>query len=191
MAARILFFDGSFAPIIARIADRLENIDRFVLLSGGDGEAETLGLETLPYEALLGAESGDGFAWPLVDEDAGALLCYTSGTTGHPKGVLYSQRSIVLHALAAGLPGTMNFGAFEVILPCSSLYHAGGWGLPYSAPINGCALVLAGDRADPVTLHELITNEGVTFSCGVPTIWTAYLAHLDKIGDEARHLARA
>jgi fatty-acyl-CoA synthase len=136
------------------------------------------------YEALIGAESGD-INWPTFDENAGAFLCYTSGTTGDPKGVLYSHRSIVLHAIAAGLSGAFGFAAFDVIMPCSSLYHATAWGLPFAAAVNGCKLVLPCDKYDGASLQELIKGEGVTFSGGVPTIWTMYLTYLGRCGEDA------
>ena len=118
------------------------------------------------------------------------MLCYTSGTTGDPKGVLYSHRAIVLHAMGAGLAAAFGFTAFDVVMPCSSLYHATAWGLPFVAPICGSKLVLPGDRMDGASLHELIEAEGVTFSGGVPTIWTMYLAWLDQAGKRPATLKR-
>ncbi len=176
--AEILFLDAAFLPLVERIAPRLTRIRLWVLL--GPTRTTPQGFAALSYEALIAADAA-AFSWPTVDENSGAVLCYTSGTTGNPKGVLYSHRSIVLHALSAGLAGAMGVSAFDIIMPCSSLYHATGWGLPYIAPIHGCALVLPGDKFDPVALHALIEEEGVTFSTGVPTIWTAYLAHLDAL----------
>ena len=97
--------------------------------------------------------------------------------------MLYSHRAVVLHAMAAGLAGAFGFNAFDVVMPCSSLFHATAWGLPFAAPINGCKLVLPCEKMDGASLQELIVNEGVTFSGGVPTIWTMYLAHLEKTGE--------
>ena len=179
---------SNFFPLLARLLPRLESIRQVVVLSGEVAACGVAG--GLDYEALLAGEADSGFDWPLFDEHAGAVLCYTSGTTGDPKGVLYSHRSIVLHALASGLPGTMNLSAFDVIMPCSSLYHAIGWGLPYSAPINGCGFVLPCDRMDAASLHELIEGEGVTFAAGVPTVWTGYLRYLDEAGLSAARLRR-
>jgi fatty-acyl-CoA synthase len=186
--ARLLFLDRSFLPLVMRLRPRLEMITAFVVLSVGAGECGIEG--ALAYEALLSAAAETGFEWPGFDERQAAVLCYTSGTTGDPKGVLYSHRSIVLHAMASGLPGALNLSAFDVVMPCSSLYHATGWGLPYSAPINGCGVVLPCDRMDAASLHDLIVGEGVTFAAGVPTIWTQYLRYLDDGGLSAGRLRR-
>src|SRR3546814_999208 len=112
-------------------------------------------LEALNYEALLAREDG-ALTWPSFDEKAAAFLCYTSGTTGDPKGVLYSHRSIVLHGMAAGLSSAFGFSAFDVIMPCSSMYHATAWGLQFTAAINGCKLVLPCDRMDGASIADLI-----------------------------------
>ncbi len=175
--AGYLLLDPTMLPLVQRIAPRLAHVRRFVMLGAAAQDGKDA-LGALDYETLIAYRSVS-FDWPEVDEYAGALLCYTGGTTGDPKGVLYSHRSIVLHALAAGLTGAMNLSAFDVVMPCSSLYRASGWGLPYIAPINGCALVLPGSDFSPPGLHALIERDGVTFAGGVSTIWTGLLAHLD------------
>jgi fatty-acyl-CoA synthase len=182
--SRVLLFETNLRPTVERIAGRLETVKLFVELAG---EARTGAVDALAYEALLAPEPNT-FEWPIVDENAGAFLCYTSGTTGDPKGVLYSRRAVVLHALAAGLNSAFGFDAFDVVMPCSSLYHATAWGLPFVAPICGAKLVLPADKMDGASLHELIQGEGVTFTGGVPTIWTMYLDHLAKIGEAPRAL---
>ncbi len=186
--AEILLFDKSFLGLVERLAPHMATVKAFVMLSD---EAHTVpgAVGAQSYEALLARET-PGMDWPIVDENAGAFLCYTSGTTGDPKGVLYSQRAVVLHAMAAGLNGAFGFDAFDVVMPCSSLFHATAWGLPFAAPINGCKLVFPCEKMDGASLQELIVNEGVTFSGGVPTIWTMYLAYLEANGQTPGKLER-
>ena len=176
----VLFYDSSFAGLVERLAPQLPGLKAYVLLTD-EAHADPGGVGAACYEALIAAEP-EGFDWPEVDENGGACLCYTSGTTGDPKGVLYSHRSIVLHAMAGSLNSAFGLSVGDVIMPCSSMYHATAWGLPYMAPINGSALVLPCDKFDAASLHELIEQEGVTFTGGVPTIWTIYLSHLAERG---------
>ncbi len=173
-----LFFDRSFAAIVQAIAQHCPGVKGFVLL--GD-EAELAGLDGIPrlmaYEALLQAQDGD-FAWPVFDEDAACGLCYTSGTTGLPKGVLYSHRSTILHAYASVAPDALGLSSRDVIMPVVPMFHVNAWGLPYAAALVGAKLVLPGPAMDGASLFELCEREGVTFSAGVPTIWLGLVNHL-------------
>ncbi len=175
--SRALLYERNMAALVERLKPDLPHIEHYVMLSDDD------------YDLRI-ADRTETFGWPAIDETAAAFLCYTSGTTGDPKGVLYSHRSVVLHAMAAGLSGALDLSAFDVVMPCQSLYHATAWGLPFAGTIAGAKFVLPGDRLDGASLQELIVGEGVTFSGGVPTIWTMYLDHLARTGETPGTLAR-
>jgi len=184
----VMLFERNFLDLVQRLAFRLPNIRHYIMLSD-DERLDPGEIGAQSYEDLIAGFPTEHH-WRTFDENSAAILCYTSGTTGDPKGALYSHRSITLHAMAGGLSGALAFSAFDCVMPCSSLYHGTAWGLPYMAPINGCKLVLPGDRMDGASLDELITTEGVTFSGGVPTIWTMYLAHLEQTSGSTATLDR-
>ena len=175
--SRVLLYDPNLREIVERLKPALRTIEHFVMLSEED------------YDQRIGLFPGE-VDWPVLDENSGAFLCYTSGTTGDPKGVLYSHRSVILHALVAGLSGALDLSAFDVILPCQSLYHATAWGLPFAGAINGAKFVLPCDKLDGASVQQLIESEGVTFSGGVPTIWTMYLDYLARTGRDTGTLER-
>jgi len=180
-ADRLLFVDTSFVPLIERLAPHLPAGCRIVWIAEEGAEPATE-VPALPcYEALISTEDED-FEWPEFDERTAAALCYTSGTTGNPKGALYSHRSTVLHAFGISLPDAIPLSARDTVCPVVPLFHACGWGTPYTAPMNGAKLVLPGPRLDGQSLYELFEAEGVTMSLGVPTVWLGFEAYLAASG---------
>ena len=180
-ADRLLFVDLSFVPLIERLAPHLPADCRIVLMTE-EGVAPATSFPRLPcYETLITAED-EYFEWPEFDERSAAALCYTSGTTGKPKGALYSHRSTVLHAFGISLPDAIPLSARDTVCPVVPLFHACGWGIAYTAPMNGAKLVLPGARLDGQSLCELFEAEGVTVSLGVPTVWLGFEAHLAASG---------
>ena len=171
-----LFVDASLLGGLLALADRLPPSLRLVVVIG-EAPAPTLSIPVIDYDDFLKGEDSE-FEWPALDERSASALCYTSGTTGEPKGVLYSHRSTVLHAMAGVQPDVFALRACDVVMPVVPMFHVNAWGLPYCAPMVGTALVLPGPRLDAASLHALFENEGVTFSAGVPTIWTGLLQWL-------------
>nr|WP_315259382.1 3-(methylthio)propionyl-CoA ligase [uncultured Duganella sp.] len=172
-----LLFDVCFLPLIEAIAQHCKTIKGWILL--GDPErmpADSKIPTLLCYEDLLDAQSGD-YAWPAFDENAAATLCYTSGTTGNPKGVLYSHRSTVLHAYASALPNVLNVSSRDAVMPVVPMFHVNAWGLPYSVPLSGAKMVFPGAALDGKSVYELMEREKVTFSAGVPTVWLGLINH--------------
>ncbi|NML44091.1 fatty-acid--CoA ligase [Ramlibacter sp. G-1-2-2] len=176
---QVLFFDLTFLPLVEAVASRVKTIKAFVLMTDrARMPAKTSVPNLLCYEDLLAAQP-DHFDWPSFDENTASSLCYTSGTTGNPKGALYSHRSTLLHTYAVALPDAMNVSAREVILPVVPMFHVNAWGLPYAACMTGAKLVFPGPFLDGKNLHELFEAEGVTMSAGVPTVWQGLLAHVE------------
>ncbi|MCU6433380.1 fatty-acid--CoA ligase [Undibacterium sp. Jales W-56] len=173
-----LLFDITFLPIIKAIASHCPTIKGFVMMCDSthlptDGSVPNL----LCYEDLIDANS-DEFVWPEFDENSASSLCYTSGTTGHPKGALYSHRSTILHSYASAMPDGLNVSARDSVLPVVPMFHVNAWGLPYSAPLTGAKLVFPGPALDGKSLYELFEQEKVTFSAGVPTVWLGLLTYV-------------
>ena len=188
---RVLCFDLDLLPLVESLASRLPHVRHFVALCDRDRlPAETALPGLLSYEELIGAEDG-GYAWPRLDEHAACGLCYTSGTTGEPKGALYSHRSTVLHAYAASLPDAMGLSAEDVVLPVVPMFHVNAWGLPYTAPLTGATLVFPGPQLDGASLYALFESERVTVSAGVPTVWLGLLDHVKRHGRRFSSLRRA
>jgi fatty-acyl-CoA synthase len=176
---RILCFDLTFLPLVEKLAPRLETVKRYILMTDRAHMPAKTSIPGLAcYEELLEAED-DRFDWPQFDERTAACLCYTSGTTGNPKGVLYSHRSTILHAYGAALPDVLNLSARDVVLPVVPMFHVNAWGLPYSAAACGTKLVFPGQHLDGRSLYELFEGERVTMSAGVPTVWLGLLQFMD------------
>lgn len=174
---KVLCFDLTFAPLIEAIADQCPSVTHWVAMTDRAHMPALKVDNLLCYEELLAAES-DEFEWPEFDERAACTLCYTSGTTGNPKGVLYSHRSMMIHTMCAAVPDVFNLSSCDCILPVVPMFHVNAWSVPYSAPMVGAKLVLPGAGMDGASLYELFESEGVTFSAGVPTVWQGLLAHL-------------
>src|SRR5690349_13059624 len=173
----VLLFDITFSDLVAEIGPKMGAVKTFVAMT----DAAHAPPGVLVYEDLLAAQTPD-FDWPDLDEKSASGLCYTSGTTGNPKGVLYGHRSTVLHALALVAPDAFNFSARDVVMPCAQMYHANAWCTPYAAPLVGAKLVLPGRLLDGPSVAELIESESVTFLLGVPTIWVGVADHLEQQG---------
>ncbi|MEJ8847710.1 3-(methylthio)propionyl-CoA ligase [Variovorax rhizosphaerae] len=177
---QILFFDLTFLPLIEAIASRVKTIRAFVAMTDrAHMPAHSKVPNLLCYEELMADHSPD-FHWPVFDEKAASSLCYTSGTTGNPKGALYSHRSTMLHTYAAALPDALNCSASDAILPVVPMFHVNAWGLPYIACMVGAKLVFPGPWLDGKSLHDLFEAEGVTLSAGVPTVWQGLLTHVES-----------
>ena len=171
---RVLFYDKAFAPIVERLRARWTTIEHYVCFDDG------------AFDALIAPESGD-YRWHEGGERAPCMLCYTSGTTGNPKGVLYSHRSTVLHALAEMQPAVFALDAQAAALPVVPMFHAAAWGLPFAGAAAGIKFVFSAVN-EPAVLCDLMNRERVTHSAGVPTVWLGMFQHMDASGDAPRHL---
>lgn len=165
-----VFVDLSFVELLEPLQDRLTSVKGFVVMTDRAHMPETSLAPVYCFEELLTTQATD-YDWPRFDENTAASLCYTSGTTGNPKGVLYSHRAMVLHAQATASRELLDLKPDTVLMPMVAMYHAGAWGAPYAAPLAGCKLVLPGAGMDSASVSELINSEGVTVGLGVPTIW--------------------
>jgi fatty-acyl-CoA synthase len=175
---KVLFFDLTFLPAIEAMSAMCKVVQIYVLMCDRDGmPADTKIPNLLCYEDLIDSHSDD-YVWPLFDENSACTLCYTSGTTGNPKGALYSHRSTVLHAYGSALPNALNVTSRDAVLPVVPMFHVNAWGLPYSVPLSGAKMVFPGAALDGKSLYELFEAEQVTFSAGVPTVWLGLINYM-------------
>ena len=186
---RVIFLDLTFVPLLESIVDELPEVEQYVILTDRDHMPET----TLPnvrcYEELLDSVNSD-YQWPTFDENSASSICYTSGTTGNPKGVVYSHRSTLIHALGSSIPNGLSLSGTDSILLVVPQFHVNSWGVSYAAPMNGCKLVLPGPAMDGASLHELLESERCTLSLAVPTVWMMLTGFLRESGESLPHMKR-
>ena len=179
---KVLCFDATFLPLVEKLQPQLGSVRHYVLMTDRAHMPAQTGIPNLLcYDELVAAEDGR-YEWPEFDENTASSICYTSGTTGHPKGAVYSHRSTVLHAFAASLPDAMAMSAADTVLPVVPMFHVNAWGLPYASALVGCKLVLPGPALDGKSLYELFEGERVNYSAGVPTVWLGLLTYVKEKG---------
>jgi fatty-acyl-CoA synthase len=186
---RVMMLDLTFVPLMEKLADKLPSVGRYIVLTDAAHMPDTSLKNAVSYEEWIGEVDAD-FAWKSFDENTAAGMCYTSGTTGNPKGVLYSHRSNVLHAFMASMPDAKGISARDVVMPVVPLFHANCWSLAFSTPMTGASLVLPGMKLDGASVHQLLNDYKVTFTAAVPTVWLMLLQHLDSTGGKLPYLKR-
>jgi fatty-acyl-CoA synthase len=186
---RLLFVDLTFVPLVESLIDRLPTLEKVIVLTDDAHMPATKLPNAVAYESwIAGADAG--FIWRDFPETTAAGMCYTSGTTGNPKGVVYSHRSNVLHAWMAATPDMLNLAARDTVMPVVPLFHANGWSLAFTAPLTGAAMVMPGAKLDGASIHELLETERVTVTAAVPTVWLMLLQHLEKTAGRISTLKR-
>ncbi|MEG2266304.1 MAG: long-chain-fatty-acid--CoA ligase [Acinetobacter sp.] len=188
-ADRVVLFDKTFVPLIKAVKALLSSVEHFICLDAADPAVREAIPEVQFYDDLIAGQNAD-FEWPTLDENSASSLCYTSGTTGNPKGVLFSHRSTVLHSYAIILPDSLNVSAADIMLPVVPMFHVNAWGTPYAAAMVGCTLVLPGPGLDGASLVNLIDNYQVSVALGVPTVWQGLIAAANQSGSKLESLKR-
>lgn len=186
---KFFFFDLPFVPLLEAVEDKLTSVKGFIIMTDKAHMPQTKLKNVMCYEDIVGAED-DNYQWPDMDENSASALCYTSGTTGNPKGVLYSHRSTVLHALAALTVDGIGYSNKDTILPVVPMFHVNAWGIPYSSAMCGAKMVMPGALMDGKSIYELMEMEQVTLSAGVPTVWMMLLAYVKETGKKFSSMRR-
>lgn len=184
---KYVFVDLTFVPLIEQVAAQASGLKGIVVMTDRANMPESILDNLICYEELVGGHS-DSFEWPEFDEWTASSLCYTSGTTGNPKGVLYSNRATVLHSMSVAVPNVLNLSDRECILPIVPMFHVNAWGIPYATAMTGTKLVFPGARLDGEAVYELLNDEKVTITAGVPTVWLMLLTYMREHGKTLDHL---
>jgi fatty-acyl-CoA synthase len=186
---RVMMVDLTFVPILEKLAERLKPVEQYVVLTDAEHMPATALKNAVPYEEWIAEVDGD-FTWKDFDENTAAGMCYTSGTTGHPKGVVYSHRSNVLHSMMAAQPDAMDVGARDVVMPVVPMFHANCWGLALTSPMTGATMAMPGGKLDGASIYEMLDTCRVSFTAAVPTVWLMLLAHLEANNLKLPHLKK-
>ena len=186
---KMIFVDLTFGPVLEKLADKLPTLKKYIVLTDKAHMPQTSLKNAVAYEDWI-AEVDGKFKWVDVDENDAAGMCYTSGTTGNPKGVVYSHRSNTLHALAAAVPDVLGLSGRDVVLPVVPLFHANSWSLAFSAPMTGASLIMPGAKLDGASIYELLDKYQVSVTAAVTTVWMMLLAHLEQNKLKLPHLKR-
>jgi fatty-acyl-CoA synthase len=184
---RVVMVDLTFIPILEKIAGQIPSVERVIVFTDKAHMPQTTLKNAVAYEDWIAEVDGD-FRWKMFDENTAAAMCYTSGTTGDPKGVLYSHRSNVLHSMMANNGDALGATSKDTMLPVVPLFHANSWGIAFSAPSMGTKLVMPGAKLDGASVYELLNSENVTYTAGVPTVWLMLLQYMAKENAELPHL---